>query len=264
MVSCHVSCGRSGDASPTDLCGDGSTSDMSDNGHMRHVVRVVPLLLVAVFVVAGVTWVSLSSVRDVTTTSAADEARPASPLRVAVVGDSRSAGRSLFLGNGLDEESWMSYADGDGIEFAGGWARSGATPEQMAEAVRPVQDADVLVVLAGTNAVLHGQTVQETASAYERIAEVVDADHVLVSAIPPYRAHAEDAIAYNRDLHELTARKGWTWVDPWASARDGTSWAAGFSDDGVHPAGPDQYRELGKAFRRLILEDRTSGVLAGR
>lgn len=221
--------------------------------------RVIPLALLGLLVAVGLGWLSVVSVRNVQAvpmSSASPTRSPSTPapLRVAVVGDSLSAGRSLFLGNGLDDKSWMTYAQGDGIEFVGGWARSGATPDQMAEAVEPLGSVDVLVVLAGTNAVRDGRTVADETRAYEQIAEVVHARRVLVSAIPPYRAHAQAALDYNRDLRTFAEQEGWTWVDPWGGARDGDAWAEGFSVDGVHPAGPDQYAVLGHAFRALILE----------
>jgi hypothetical protein len=228
---------------------------MQHNGPVR---RLIPVVLLGLLVLVGLGWVSVASVHDVRTVALAPEqstAPSAAPIRVAVVGDSLSAGRSRFLGNGLDDESWMTYANGDGIEFVGGWARAGARPDQMADAVRPIAHVDVLVVLAGTNAVLHGERVSDVAHSYERIADTVGADRVLVSAIPPYTAHAEAALTYNRDLRSLTQREGWTWVDPWTDARHGDAWAAGFSVDGVHPAGPEQYAVLGRAFRALILAD---------
>jgi hypothetical protein len=219
--------------------------------------RLLSIVLLGLLVLVGLGWVSLASVHDVLTVPPAPEQSNApteeAPLRVAVVGDSLSAGRSHFLGNGLDDESWMTYANGDGIEFVGGWARAGARPEQMADAVAPIAHVDVLVVLAGTNAVLHDETVSEVTHAYEQIADTIGADRVVVSAIPPYRAHAEAAAVYNRDLRELTQREGWTWVDPWTAARDGDGWSEGFSADGVHPAGPEQYAVLGRALRGLIL-----------
>lgn len=186
---------------------------------------------------------------------AADRAR-AEPLRVAVVGDSLSAGRSLFLGNGLDDESWMTYAEGDGIEFVGGWARSGALPDQMASAVQPIAGVDVLVILAGTNAVRTGKTMAEEASYYDQIASTIRPEAVLVSAIPPYRTHEPAALAYNASLRAFTEDHGWMWADPWRAARDGHDWVEGFSVDGMHPAGPEQYAVLGESFRRIILETR--------
>ncbi|WIB12413.1 SGNH/GDSL hydrolase family protein [Curtobacterium sp. MCPF17_052] len=167
-----------------------------------------------------------------------------------------SAGRSRFLGNGLDDESWMRYAEGDGIEYVGGWAKAGATPSEMAEAVRPVGPVDILVVLAGTNAVRTGRSLAQEASSYERIVSVIKPKRVLISSIPPYRWHAAAALLYNEDLRHLTLAHGWSWVDPWVVARDGDDWAPGFSTDGTHPAGPEQYAVLGHAMRTIVLETR--------
>lgn len=220
----------------------------------RSTSLVLTLVLVAAAVAAIVV---VPTLRSTTSTPYAAEPTPAAPLRVAVVGDSLSAGGSGFLANGLDDRAWMSYADGDGIEYVGGWARSGATPDEMADAVQPIDDVDVLVVLAGTNAVRTGRTMAQETAAYERIVEVIRPKRVLVSSIPPYRAHAVAALVYGKELRKVVAEHGWTWVDPWTAARDGDDWAPGFSTDGTHPAGPEQYRVLGEAFRRIILETRT-------
>lgn len=224
---------------------------MIHNGAVRRVfsLSLVVALLVAIVIIDDV--VSPGSAVD-PLPRAAERAQNA-PLRVAVVGDSLSAGRSHFSGNGLDDESWMTYAKGDALEYVGGWARSGATPGQMAAAVRPIRDVDVLVVLAGTNAVRDGKTLPQVAEAYEQIVAVVHPKHVIVSRIPPYRAHAQSAVRYNDDLRRLTESRGWSWADPWAVARDGDDWAPGFSVDGTHPAGPAQYAVLGESFRQIIL-----------
>jgi len=230
---------------------------VSQNGLVRRIVTFgfAFAVLAALLLVGNVVPVLGSPSRS-SEPEAAQQAPAAVPLRVAVVGDSLSAGRSRFLGNGLDDESWMTYADGAGIEFAGGWARSGARPDQMAAGVRPIVDVDVLVILAGTNAVRTGKTMAEEAMYYERIVSTVDAKTVLVSSIPPYRAHAAAALAYNEALRAFTEEHGWTWVDPWTVARDGDDWAEGFSTDGMHPAGPAQYAVLGQSFRRIILATR--------
>ncbi len=216
----------------------------------RSASLVLTLVLVAAVIV-------VPTLRSTSSEPFAAQPTPAAPLRVTVVGDSLSAGGSGFLANGLDDHAWMSYADGDGIEYIGGWARSGATSDEMADAVQPIDDVDVLVVLAGTNAVRTGRTMVQETAASERIVEVMRLKRVLISAIPPYRAHATAALVYGKDLRKVVAEHGWTWIDPWTSARDGDDWAPGFSIDGTHPAGPEQYRVLGEAFRRIILESRT-------
>lgn len=226
--------------------------------HNCRVRRSLPFLIVLGLLAALVgAFVIMPASRVAEPPRAAEATRTVAPLRVAIVGDSLSAGRSRFLGNGLDDEAWMSYANGDGIEFVGGWARAGATPDEMAAAVQPIRDVDVLVILAGTNAVRTGKTMAQETGAYERIVEVIRPKRVLVSSIPPYRAHAAAALVYGEALRRFVGERGWEWVDPWAIARNGDDWAEGFSTDGTHPAGPAQYEVLGESFRRIILETRT-------
>lgn len=228
---------------------------MPHNGSVRRLLTLGLVVVVLIALLVAKDLVSSVRAPDSDPPKAAQPANSA-PLRVAIVGDSLSAGRSRLLANGLDDESWMRYAEGDGIEFVGGWAKSGATPSEMADAVRPVAAVDVLVVLAGTNAVRQGLPLANEASAYDRIVAVIRPHRVVVSSIPPYRWHAAAAIQYNQDLRQFTEAQGWTWADPWAIARDGDDWAEGFSTDGTHPAGPAQYEVLGESFRRIILETR--------
>jgi hypothetical protein len=225
----------------------------------RLVVLVVGLFAVLAFVFA----IEPASHVSEPPPRAAATPRARTPVRVAVVGDSLSAGRSMFLGNGLDDESWMTYAQGDGLVFAGGWARAGATPADMAAAITPIDDVDVVVVLAGTNAVRRGLTVAEQTAAYDRIVATVDADRVVVCAIPPYPRDGSAQRTYNRELRTLVLQRGWEWADPWTTARTGQEWAQGFSADGVHPAGPAQYAVLGKAIREIVLGTRTVQAAQG-
>lgn len=211
--------------------------------------RRVPVIGLAVAVIALV----LPVVTVDPTAPQAAEMGHEHDLRVAVVGDSLSAGRSRFLGNGLDDESWMTYAEGDGIAFAGGWARAGATPDEMAAAVEPIDDVDVLVVLAGTNAVRTGKTFAQERAAYESIAATINAREVIVADIPPYRWKPRAAAAYSAALRVFVREQGWRWADPWTFARSGSGWAEGVSTDGTHPANAAEYRRLGEAFRRIIL-----------
>ncbi len=81
----------------------------------------------------------------------------------------------MFSATGSTTSRGWTYAQGDGITFAGGWARAGATPADMAAAVQPIPDVDVVVVLAGTNAVRRGLTVAEQTAAYDHIVATVDA-----------------------------------------------------------------------------------------
>lgn len=214
-------------------------------------VRRSRVLIAIVAVVVAAFAVPVLTVEP--TAPQAAEIVPSGPLRVAVVGDSLSAGRSKFLGNGLDDESWMTYAQGAGVEYAGGWARAGATPDEMAGNVQHIDDVDVLVILAGTNAVRVGRTFPEERAAYERIARVVGARHVIVSDIPPYRWKPRAAATYAAALEAFTREQGWYWYDPWTFARAGDGWAAGVTSDGTHPADAAEYRRLGLSMRQGIL-----------
>jgi len=213
---------------------------------------------VALLGLALVTGLGLSGCSTPSTTppraeGGAAPAAAAGDLRVAVVGDSLSAGRSRFLGNGLDDKSWMTYAQGDGIEFAGGWAKAGATVEEMAAAVSPV-DADLLVLMGGTNDVRLGTSFAQARSSYESIIETVGADRVLIAAIPPYERAPEAATTYDVDLASWAYGEGYAVVDPWTFARgDDGLFAPGASADGIHPT-YSGYARLGRAFRDLILE----------
>ena len=185
------------------------------------------------------------------------------PIRVAVVGDSLSAGSTGFLGNGLDGASWMTYAQGGRVEYVGGWAHAGATPEQMAAAVRPIAHVDVLVVLAGTNAVRLGASFEQERSAYDTIVRTVAPRRVIVSSIPPYLPNPQGALRYNRLMRAYVQSHGWDWFDAWAFARDGDRWKPGFSKDGVHPGSHAGYRALGRTFRWEILAQAGSAASAG-
>ncbi|TCU85924.1 GDSL-like lipase/acylhydrolase family protein [Curtobacterium sp. PhB191] len=213
-------------------------------------MRVVRALLVVVIVIAA--FAVSARALDGPQPQAVGTAVSA-PVRLAVVGDSLSAGASRYLGNGLDDGTWITSAVGDDIEFVGGWARSGATPDQMARHVQPVPDVDVLVILAGTNAVRLHRTLAEEADAYRDVVRSIRPHSVIIAALPPYDWQPDAAAAYNRALRELAVSEGWLWGDPWKFARDGSTWVDGVSADGTHPAGPDQYRRLGDAMRELIL-----------
>ena len=217
-------------------------------------------LRAALTAIAAGTVVALSACSPVDTTPPRAEsleggapAAASGPLRVAVVGDSLSAGRSKFLGNGLDDKSWMTYAQGDGIEFAGGWAKAGATIEEMADAVVPVE-ADVLVIMAGTNDVRFGTAFADARPSYESVVDTIGADRVVIAAIPPYERAPQAAATYDADLAAWAYSEGYPVVDPWTFARGADDlWAAGWSADGIHPT-VSGYERLGREFHELILD----------
>jgi lysophospholipase L1-like esterase len=179
----------------------------------------------------------------------------AGPLALAVVGDSISEADSADFAAGiLGRASWVSHAVGDGIRFAGGWAVSGALTSQMARGARPV-DADVLVVLAGTNDVYRGLPFAACAANLRSIVEAVGARRVVVSSIPPIDVEPTLVTTYNQQLQELAAASGWEFVDAMAGIRRGDRFADGMSLDGVHPT-VAAAEAIGAAVREYVLPPR--------
>lgn len=156
-------------------------------------------------------------------------------VRYAAVGDSISEGDSPdFSGGKFGALSWPSLAP-SGAVFAGGWADGGATTKVIAAAVQPM-DADVLVIIAGTNDLIQGLPFSDSATNIQAIADKSGVGRVVVSAVPPYN-HAPAASAeFNDKLQELALREGWDFVDAVAGVRDGDTFAAGMTTDGIHPS----------------------------
>ncbi|WP_430645109.1 SGNH/GDSL hydrolase family protein [Agromyces sp. GXS1127] len=173
----------------------------------------------------------------------------------AAVGDSiTDADSPDFAAGDLGPGSWATYVVADGVEFAGGWAEWGATTEQMAASVAPVE-ADALVVLAGTNDLAFGISFEVSAANLDRIVRTVGIDDVLVASIPPFTAVPAAAEAYNASLEELADDRGWRFVDASAGLRtaDGR-FAEGMSSDGLHPSEAGA-RVLGEAIGAALRED---------
>ena len=138
--------------------------------------------------------------------------------------------------------TWTHWAISDDIQLAGGFAREDLTAEQIAENMVSVE-ADVLVVMAGTNDV--GVTpVAEVLVNIERIVETSGVATVLISALPPVDGSAE----YNSALETMAAENDWGFADPWVELRrDDGEWLDGSSSDGVHP-NPDSAKVVGAAI----------------
>lgn len=156
------------------------------------------------------------------------------PVTFAAVGDSITAANSRDFAPGkIGSGSWVSHV-GPGAAFAGGWALGGARSTAMAENVKDIE-ADVLVILAGTNDVYNDVPFEQSAENLVRVAEKVGAPKVLVSAIPPIDYDPESSVRFNRQLKEFARSRGWVFVDPMAGVRDGDRFASGMTTDGVHP-----------------------------
>jgi lysophospholipase L1-like esterase len=104
----------------------------------------------------------------------------------------------------------------------------------MAENTRAVE-AEVLVILAGTNDVFNDVPFEQSAGNLVRVTERVGAEKVLVSAIPPIDFEPELATRFNQELKQFAMSRGWIFVDPMTGIREGDRFAAGMTTDGVHP-----------------------------
>lgn len=171
----------------------------------------------------------------------------------AVVGDSITDANSPDLAGGEPgTESWVTYAVESGLVFAGGWAEWGATTAFMADSVSEY-DADVLVVLAGTNDLAFGVPFDASTANLDSIVERVGIDDVVVSSIPPADAFPSATVEYNERLEALADDRGWRFVDASADLRtvDGR-FADGISYDGLHPS-EQGARALGEAIAAELL-----------
>ncbi|RBY77796.1 hypothetical protein DQ238_14115 [Geodermatophilus sp. TF02-6] len=171
---------------------------------------------------------------------------------MAAVGDSITQADGDVPAGVLGPASWLSTAATDGVVFTGGWARAGATTADMLAAVQPV-DADVLVVLAGTNDPVHGLPGEQTAADVRGIVERVGVDEVVLCAVPPLDADPAVAVATNAVLEELAGDEGWVYADAMAGIRRDDRFAPGMSADGVHPTG-EAAAVIGRSLREAVLE----------
>lgn len=173
-------------------------------------------------------------------------------IRLAAVGDSiTDANSPNFAAGDLGSESWVSYAIGADVAFAGGWARWGATTAEMARNVAPV-DAGMLVIMAGTNDVALGVPFTQVAHNLTEITRAVGAREVLIAGIPPIDHSPGSAIEFNTRLERLAGERGWQWVDAGAGVRTGAgAFKPGMASDGVHPSARGA-RHLGEAIGAAI------------
>lgn len=174
---------------------------------------------------------------------------PAPAKTIAVVGDSNSTGFSGTLEAGLGNGSaWAASLPADRFTVAGGWAVDGSTTTVMADAAAAVPAADIVVILGGTNDLAWGEATETTLAEVVRIADTVTAGQIVIAAIPPFDALAQEAIALNAALADLAQQRGWVFVDPWREMRqpDGT-WVADYRTDGIHTS-PDGYARAGQTL----------------
>ena len=175
-------------------------------------------------------------------------------MLVAFVGDSLTVGFSPdFSAGDIDPGSWVQQVLDERFTFGGGWAVWGATTDQMRAGVTPL-DAEVLVILAGTNDVALGVPFETTAENLSAIADTIGAERVVVSAIPPLDTAPDLPPAFNARLERFVESQGWAWVPPVEELEAAAGrFAEGMTSDGVHLT-PEGAEVLGRAIRAVVLD----------
>lgn len=169
-----------------------------------------------------------------------------------VVGDSITAGDQALEGSRIvGEQSWVPATEGAPLVLVGGWAVPGSTTAAMLDGSR-ASDADVAVILGGTNDVARGVGNEEVVTNIAAIAVTTEVPLIVVVAVPPQDAHPALVLSLNAALHERSAEEGWTFVDPWRDVSESGSFIAGTSDDGVHPT-QTVADDVGRQVRASIL-----------
>jgi lysophospholipase L1-like esterase len=183
----------------------------------------------------------------------AEPAAPPSGVRFTVLGDSNTAGNLGSLADGIaGGSSWTVATVAAGHELVGGVAHNGWTTVQLAEAAVPVE-ADVAVVMAGTNDLRRGLRGAETLAAIDAAVDVVGAADVVLVAVPPRTGVELATVRLNIRLERAAAERGWRWLDPWTWVRgERGAWAdAACTIDGVH-ASDGAYARVGLAIAEAI------------
>jgi hypothetical protein len=168
------------------------------------------------------------------------------------VGDSITAGSTAVQGiapPGVG--SWIQAAALQPLRYEGAWAVPGATTADMLAGVTPMA-ADTLILLGGTNDVLHGWDADGSLERLVAVADTVGIDDVVLVAIPPLDPHPAAAVAFNRRLAELAGQQRWRFVDPWEGIGENGVYLAGATTDGVHPV-PEAADLVGRRIRAALL-----------
>ena len=160
----------------------------------------------------------------------------ATPVRVAVVGDSNSTGHKGDIDTGIaTDNAWIAQVGTADVDYVGGWAEDGATSARMAQNVKPVDNADVVVIMAGTNDLAAGVTLDQLNDDVTSIVDTVGAKNVVIAAIPPISAKPDYPTEANASLKALAASKGWFFHDSWVDLRTATDgWVKQYMRDGIH------------------------------
>jgi lysophospholipase L1-like esterase len=176
---------------------------------------------------------------------------PVKQITVAAVGDSVTEGNSPdFNKSQLGTLSWVSHLP-ESERFVGGWAKKGSTTEMMLANVQHI-DADVLVIIAGTNDINKLSFAQSSANISAIVAKI-EPKRAVISSIPPYDPDPAKAASYNAQMEIFAKAQGWTFVDSMAGVRTiDNTYTPGLTADGVHPL-EKAADAIGQAIGTVIL-----------
>jgi acyl-CoA thioesterase-1 len=154
----------------------------------------------------------------------------------AAVGDSITAGmvQGTDSLNAPGPTAWLNGETATRLVRVGGWAVPGTVTADMLANVAHV-DADVLVLLGGTNDLARGVPWAETEVNLLAIVARVGPRAALLVAIPPNDADPAGRSAFNARLAALAHQVHWRFLDPWPGVAVNGAWLAGTSVEGVHP-----------------------------
>ena len=169
------------------------------------------------------------------------------------MGDSNTTGFRGTLEAGVEARAaWVALLPPERFEWVGGWAQDGATTTVMAENAPLIENADVVVIMGGTNDLAYGLSFESSAAALDQIAGRAGPALVVVAGIAPFDIRPAAAVTFNDHLGQLASDRGWLFIDPWRTLRadDGT-WVAPHRTDGVHTS-PAGYSEAAAEIARQL------------
>lgn len=181
-----------------------------------------------------------------------------------------TAGDSLTINNTTENPMWWRQWDSTTIlkTSPGGYAKSGYTSAQVLAAIpADIPNADVLVIMLGTNDVRLGVANSTTLANFKKIADKVGAPRVVLAATPPsnittcagtYSDCATGQFGLNRAMSTFAYQNGWLFVDPWFKMRqlDGNWTSKTYTYDYRHPtkAGSEVVKHRMEQAIRLAYE----------
>lgn len=186
--------------------------------------------------------------------AAAPRSGVGSPVTIVTLGDSLTiADGAETSGEPTSSRSWVPAAVGHGVVWSAGFAHGGFTTAMILDDTHRY-NADVLVILAGTNDTLQGVPFSQSALSLRAIVAKAGVARVIVAAIPPIDFAPHDAALYNVKLKTLAAKENWDYVDAAKGLRDRDHYIDGLTVDGIHPTA-EGAEIFGEALHRAILSE---------